>query len=114
MRHIPILIACCGAAIAGCAPAPPPPAIFVDTVPPGALCVLSRQGQPIARVDPTPGIALVGEDGGDIAIECRRNGFNDAAADVAAHDAASGFDQLLWQRQYRYDSPVTIRLTPKS
>jgi hypothetical protein len=54
--------------------------ILVATAPPGASCVLTRAGQPIATADPTPAIAMIEPGSGEIAVHCRRRGFADAAA----------------------------------
>jgi hypothetical protein len=110
MRHISITIAICGLAlIGGCAPTRPDPAeIFVTTTPAGASCMLTRDGQPVGNVSPTPGIALVTRAPGDIAIDCRRSGFRDAAVVISPRHAEPG---LFRAERYEYDNPI-LTLVP--
>ena len=50
-------------------------AITVETAPPGATCNLTRDGETIAVVNPTPGSATIGKDKDDIDISCEKEGF---------------------------------------
>ena len=75
----PAAAALCAVLVSGCGSSPGNPGILVGTTPPGASCTLTRLGQPIATVAPTPGIALVEPGAGDITILCSRQGFADAA-----------------------------------
>lgn len=98
--------------------------VFVNTNPAGAECALEREGLVIARVDPTPGSALVDKTKHDITIKCAKDEFHEAIyfnkSDVAgatfgniligggigwAIDSASGADN-------KYTSPVNITLVP--
>jgi hypothetical protein len=88
--------------IAGCSSIPEPPELLVNTVPPGASCTLTRAGQPIGNIGPTPGIALVDPSAGGMTVECRRQGFADAV--VALPVDQSG------DREHRVD----IALVPAS
>ena len=105
--------------------------IMVVTNPPGATCVLEREGQAIASISSTPSAALIKKTKHDIMIRCNRPGFEEAvfldhsglasgsvAGNVAADllltgglssiiDSASGADN-------KYDSPVNITMIPKS
>jgi hypothetical protein len=78
MRTKLVAAALCAALVAGCTSIPEPPELLVNTVPPGASCVLTRAGQPLASVGPTPGIALVDPNAGGMTVECHRQGFADA------------------------------------
>jgi hypothetical protein len=97
--------------------------ILVNTSPEGANCALIREGQVIARVNPTPASATVKKTKHDITIECTKQGYKKATyinkSDVAgatvgniilgggigwAIDSASGADN-------KYMSPVNITLT---
>jgi hypothetical protein len=51
--------------------------ILVTTAPPGASCVLSRGGQPIATAEPTPAIALVDPAVTGVAVTCRRQAYEE-------------------------------------
>jgi hypothetical protein len=109
----PALAAVCAVLVASCGVPPGNPGILVATTPPGASCVLSRQGQPIATVAPTPGIALVEPAAGEIAIQCSRQGFADAAMILPARNAGPSFGTLFWSRSsYDYQPQVDIVLSP--
>ena len=107
MHHKLTLAALCAALVSGCGVPPGNPGILVGTTPPGASCALSRQGQPIATVAPTPGIALVEPAAGDITIVCSRPGFADAAVTLPARDAGPGFGTFLYGRS-PYDHPLQV------
>src|SRR6516165_1257456 len=98
--------------------------IMVNTNPPGAKCSLNRQGQSIARIDPTPGAATIKKLKYDITIVYNKDGYQEATylnhSGVAgatfgnivlgggigwAIDSASGADN-------KYDSPVNMTLVP--
>ena len=103
----------CALLVSGCAYPPGNPGILVGTTPLGASCTLSRQGQPIATVAPTPGIALVEPGAGDITIVCSRQGFADAEITLPARDAGPGFGMLFASRSpYAYPLQVDLVLSP--
>jgi len=104
------------AVAAGCSPDRPEKVeIFVATVPPGAACTLIRAGQPIATVDPTPGIALVLPGPEDIAVNCSRTGFAPAVATVHSRKPEQSFGTLLrGGPNETYDGSITLPLTPRS
>jgi hypothetical protein len=98
--------------------------IMVNTNPAGAKCSLNREGQSIARIDPTPGAATITKTKYDITVVCNKDGYQEATylnhsgaagATVGnivlgggigwAIDSASGADN-------KYDSPVNITLVP--
>lgn len=113
MHHKLTLAALCAVLVSGCGVPPGNPGILVATTPPGASCVLSRQGQPIATVAPTPGIALAEPAAGDITIVCSRPGFADAAVTLPARDAGPGFGTFFSSRSpYDYPPQVDIVLSP--
>jgi hypothetical protein len=99
--------------------------IMVNTNPAGAECSLMRQGNSIARIDPTPGAATIKKTKYDITIVCNKEGYQEAtylnhsgAAGATfgnivagggigwAIDSASGADN-------KYDSSVNITLVPE-
>ena len=111
----PAAAALCAALVAGCGAAPGNPGILVATTPPGASCALSRQGQPIATVAPTPGIALVEPAAGEITIQCSRPGFADAGVTLPARDAGPSFGTFFSSRSpYDYQPQVDIALSPRT
>jgi hypothetical protein len=114
MRHKVILAALC-AVVSGCGLPPEDPGILVATTPPGASCTLTRLGQPIANVAPTPGIALVEPAAGDITILCRRQGFEDAAVTLPVRDAEPSFGTIVYGRSpYDYLPHGDIVMRPRS
>jgi hypothetical protein len=63
--------------------------IDIKTEPEGADCMFSRDGNPVARVNPTPGPILVGKSAGNIAVLCRKMGFEDTGGTIG-----SGFQPM--------------------
>ena len=99
------------ATVAGCGTPPKGVEILVSTVPPGASCLLSRFGQPIATAEPTPAIAIAPIGPAEVAVQCRRPGFEDAAAVVPVRAARSS-----WSWSYTasdYQSAVTLVMVPR-
>jgi hypothetical protein len=86
--------------LAACYSPPDRAEILVDTVPPGADCVLSRAGQPLAALAPTPSIALIDPGAAPLAVTCRRPGFADANVALPPYPASM------------YERRVNIALVP--
>jgi hypothetical protein len=107
MRHWVTLTALCAAWLGGCASQPDRAEILVATAPPGASCILMRQGQPIATAAPTPAIALVEPSPDAIDITCRRPGFADAAVTLPPAPPGGWFAPADYQRR------VDIALVPR-
>jgi hypothetical protein len=99
--------------------------IMVNTNPPGADCGIHRNGEKIASIVGTPGSAYIEKTKGDIRIECRKHGYQDATylnhsgtagatwGNIVAGglvgwgvDSATGSDN-------RYETPVNITLVPE-
>ncbi len=98
---------------------------MVNTNPPAATCTLSRNGEPVATISPTPGSAYIEKTKYDIIISCKKPGYETAtylnhsgAAGATfgnivlgggigwAVDSATGSDNM-------YDTPVNITLVKK-
>jgi hypothetical protein len=97
--------------------------IAVTTSPPGAVCVLVRDGQTIATIGPTPGTATVDRSTREVLITCHKGGFGDVSyadqADVAAATFGNimtggvGFAvDLATGADIKYNGTVNIALTP--
>ena len=115
MRRNLILVILGLAALAGCG-SPPPKGIelLVDTVPPGASCVLSRGGTPIATVEPTPAIAIVPIDSTPVLVQCRRPGFADASAVAPVRGVGPGWTYAITSHPASdYQAAVTVAMTPQ-
>src|SRR5882724_10609065 len=97
--------------------------IAINTQPPGASCAVTRHGEALGKVDPTPGSILIEKTKYDLTITCDKDGYGQATridksgADAAtfgnivlgggigwAIDSATGSDN-------KYDTPVTLTLT---
>jgi hypothetical protein len=108
------LAALCATLLFGCASQPDRTEILVGTTPPGASCILTRLGQPIATVAPTPAIALVEPNPDEIDIRCSRQGFEDAAATLPAREAWPSVRTVLGLAAPDYQRRVDIVLAPRS
>ncbi|MDE3016639.1 MAG: hypothetical protein KGI29_06955 [Pseudomonadota bacterium] len=99
--------------------------IMINTSPPAASCSLTRNGESLGTISPTPGSMYVEKTKYDILITCNKKGYETATylnhSGVAgatfgnivlgggigwAIDSASGADN-------KYDSPVNITLSKK-
>lgn len=88
--------------------------ILVNTLPPGASCVLSRGGQPIATATPTPAIGLVDPSDAPVTVSCRRAGFQDAAVTVVALPPPQGYGFHLFAPAPSYDGQrIDIAMAPR-
>jgi hypothetical protein len=101
--------------LAGCASRPDEASIFVQTAPPGAECTLSRAGQPVATVAPTPGIAVLSPAPDDVSIDCRRSGFREASIVVHARHVSPEVGEVLTGStgHYEYEAPPVLTLAPQ-
>src|SRR5437868_15082409 len=95
------------AALAGCRWTPERSEILVATAPPGASCLLSRLGQPIATADPTPAIARVDPAPAEIVVQRHRRVFADATAVVGLRPAGESWIS------YPYESSVGLVSGPR-
>jgi hypothetical protein len=112
MRRKLILATLC-AVVSGCGYPPQTPGILVATAPPGASCMLTRFGQPLATIASTPAIALVDPVAGDITIVCSRQGFADAAITVPARETGPNFGLFYSGPAFDYPPRVDIVLPPR-
>src|SRR5882672_11065672 len=88
----------CAALLGACSSQPDRTEILVGTTPPGASCILSRLGQPLATVAPTPAIALVEPNPGEIDISCSRQGCADAAVTLPAQETGPSVGAVIYGR----------------
>ena len=106
----------CAGLLCGCSSQPDRTEILVGTTPPGASCILFRLGQPIATVAPTPAIALVEPDPGEVEIRCSRQGFVDAAVTLPAQETGVFYGRPASDYQRRVDivlAPRTLGPAPR-
>lgn len=98
--------------------------VTVNTDPSAANCLLSRDGQQIAVVNPTPGTIQVGKASGTISIVCRKMGYQDAAGTLASSFQAMTFGNIIFGgiigvavdaasgAMHEYPPMVTVTLVP--
>jgi len=98
--------------------------IRVETSPPGANCVFTREGQTIASVSSTPGTVKIDKTKYDITITCTKDGYQTAT--YLNHSGAAGatFGNIIlgggvgWAvdsatgSDNKYDSSVLVTLNP--
>jgi hypothetical protein len=99
-------------------------AVTVDTDPSGATCTLTRGGKPVAIVNPTPGSVPVDKAQGTIAVACNKQGYLEAAGNLASEFQAMTFGNILFGgvvgivvdaasgAMHHYPDRVTITLIP--
>ena len=104
----------CPALLFGCSPwAPEKVEILVGTLPPGASCLLTRAGQPLATAGPTPAIAVVEPAPGEVTVACRRSGFRDAAVTLPPAQVSGGPYLFTSPSPLEYQRQVEIALVPR-
>jgi len=103
----------CAALLSGCFGwGPDKVEVLVSTLPPGAACLVSRAGQPIATAEPTPAIARIDPAAGDVLVSCHRRGFQDAAVTLpAAQIGMTGPFYSAWEADYQRH--IEIALVPR-
>lgn len=100
--------------------------VVVNTVPSGASCVLSRQGVTLGHMDKTPGALTVRKSKHDITIVCDKDGYQQASVINKSGVAGATFGNIIlggavgWVvdsstgADNKYDSPVTVTMTPEA
>ncbi len=115
MRHSLTRTALCATVLSGCSSLPDKTEILVHTTPPGASCLLTRLGQPIATVAPTPAIAFVEPNPSEIDISCSRHGFADVAVTLPAQETGLSFGAVIYGRPASdFQRRVDIVLVPRT
>ena len=69
--------------------------VSISTEPSGAACTVSREGQQLGVVNPTPGTITVSKSSRALDVRCTRAGSNPAAASVPSSTAAMTAGNLL-------------------
>ena len=113
MRFHPALGFLAASLLSGCYWEPDRAEILVNTAPPGASCVLSQLGRPIATAGPTPAIAIVDLAVAEIGVVCRRPGFEDAAVAVAPPPSRRIPGWIPTQRPIEYATRIDVAMVPK-
>jgi hypothetical protein len=99
--------------------------VTVDTDPSGATCTLMRDAKLVAIVNPTPGSVPVEKAQGTVAVACRKQGYLEAAGNLASEFQAMTFGNILFGgiigiavdaasgAMHQYPDSVTITLIPE-
>ncbi len=67
----------------------------VTTEPPGAACILARDGATVGAVNPTPGSVTISKSTRDLAVTCTRDGYAPAVQSVSASFQPATLGNLL-------------------
>ncbi|MFO1304056.1 MAG: hypothetical protein U1F54_10015 [Burkholderiales bacterium] len=127
--RLPLLVFACALAlvVSGCATITKgtTQTVTVATDPAGATCKLTRDGQPLAVVNPTPGSIPIERGRGTIAVDCRRDGYLEASGAMSSEFQAMTFGNILFGgligvavdaasgAMHEYPAMVTITLIPE-
>lgn len=99
--------------------------VLINTTPTGADCALNRQGETIARVNPTPGGANIKKTKYDLNIVCNKKGYQETTYINKSGSEGSTFGNIIlgggigWAvdsangADNHYDSPINITLPKK-
>ena len=121
-----ILILVCVAAVSGCATIVKgkTQTVTVTTEPPGAICTLTRAGETVAVVNPTPGSISVEKSSDALTVTCMREGYQDSTGEVGTTFQAMTFGNVIFGgiigaavdagsgAMHEYEPTVTITLIP--
>ncbi len=100
--------------------------LAIDTTPPGASCALTRHGETLGTVNPTPGSIYVEKTKYDITITCDLDGYEQTTLINKSGAAGATFGNIIlgggvgWAidsatgSDNKYDSPVNITLDKKA
>lgn len=98
--------------------------ITVTTDPIGAICTLTREGEVIGIVNPTPGTLNVSKSHTDLVVRCVKDDYVDAVGNVGSKFQAMTFGNILFGglvgvvvdaasgASAEYEPTITIRLVP--
>lgn len=99
--------------------------VTVNTDPPGAVCNLSRDAQPLAVINPTPGSASISKSSKPVSVLCTKASFMDASGTMSSEFQAMTFGNIIFGgligiavdaasgATHEYPPIVTITLEPK-
>jgi len=100
--------------------------VTVQTTPSGASCELKRDGNVIGVVNPTPGTVTVDKSKDDIAVICKKEGYQDASGAFSSDFQGMTFGNILFGgligvavdassgAMHEYPASVTVAMAPNS
>ncbi|MEQ9244480.1 MAG: hypothetical protein RLO21_00680 [Nitratireductor sp.] len=124
-----VVVAACGMALMGSACSTivegTDQTVTVATDPSGAACELTRGGETVGVVNPTPGSILVDKSSDNISVICSKDGYQDASGTLTSEFEGMTFGNILFGgiigvavdassgAMNEYPSSVTVRLIPE-
>ena len=92
-----VLVAGVASILAGCATITTgtDQTVAVITVPPGAVCELTREGTTVAVVNPTPGTVTLEKDKDTVTVSCNKDGHFDGMETLAASFRGMTFGNII-------------------
>ena len=100
--------------------------VTVQTAPSGASCELKRDGEVIGVVNPTPGTVTVDKSKDDIAVICKKDGYQDASGAFSSDFQGMTFGNILFGgligvavdassgAMHEYPASVSVAMAPNS
>ncbi len=100
--------------------------VSVITDPPGARCELTRDGQTVGFVNPTPGSVALGKSSDHVSVRCEKDDHFDGAAVLASSFQGMTFGNIIFGgiigvavdaasgSMHQYPADVTVVLAPKA
>lgn len=100
--------------------------VTVQTTPSGASCELKRDGAVIGVVNPTPGTVTVDKSKDDIAVICKKDGYQDASGAFSSDFEGMTFGNILFGgfigvavdassgAMHEYPASITVAMAPNS
>lgn len=99
--------------------------VTIDTKPSGAECTLSRSGNILSIVNPTPGSVNIEKAMADISVTCKKHGYHDGVGTLSSKFQGMTFGNILFGGLVglaidagsgainRYDPMLSLLLIPK-
>lgn len=69
--------------------------LTISTNPPGANCQLTRQGEIVGSISPSPGAIMVNKTKHDISVVCKKEGYQDATGFLKSGTEGATFVNIL-------------------
>src|SRR5262245_3399724 len=100
--------------------------VTVQTTPSGASCELKRDGSVIGVINPTPGTVTVDKSKDDIAVICKKEGYQDTSGAFSSDRQGMTFGNILFGgligvavdassgAMHEYPASVSIAMAPNS
>ncbi|PJK28922.1 hypothetical protein [Minwuia thermotolerans] len=99
--------------------------VTVTTDPSGAICELTRDGEVVGVVNPTPGSLVLGKSKDNVSVICEKEGYQNAAGSLPSEFKGMTFGNIIFGgiigvavdagtgAMNEYPSQVVVRMTPE-